>query len=56
MKKEEQPTTKRDDSEECPADVDDENFESINPTSQRALTAIKIKTSIVLPNFGENKR
>jgi hypothetical protein len=39
MKKEEQATSKRDDSEECPMDVGDENNESINPTSQRAKTA-----------------
>ena len=39
MKKEEQPGTQRDDSEdECPVDVGDDN-ESINPTSQRSKTA-----------------
>ena len=38
MRKEELVTIKRDDSEECPADVGDENGEGINPISQRAKT------------------
>ena len=47
---------KRDDSEECPEETGDEKADGLIVTSQRDTSALKHKTSINMPNFGETKR